>query len=391
AAGAVLASPLGLTGAAPWYPAARPAPNPQASLLATAWQLLELPPVAGATGTLPVDQQPSPGLVRDARHPGRGVPGQQANAAPGQPTGLPGLPVGGLGIPAIVLRAYLHAQQVLAREQPGCHLRWWMLAAIGQVESGQADDGLVDRHGTTLVPILGPVLNGAHGTAAIPAGGRGSSGPVWARAVGPMQFLPSTWQIWGGGGNPNNVYDAALATGRYLCAGGRNLSVPGQLVAAIFSYNHSNSYVRLVLSWAHAYSRGVTALPRSVLYPVTNRQAGGGSRGSSRGPAGTSGSQSGQQSRRSRAPSGSSGGSSSGGSSSGGSRSPSPSGSSSSPTPVTSSPAPSPSASSPDPSPPPSPAPSPSDTSPSPSPTDTATATTSSDPSSATPSAQATG
>jgi hypothetical protein len=76
-----------------------------------------------------------------------------------------------------------------------------------------------------------------------------------------MQFIPSTWLIWGGGGNPNNVYDAALATDRYLCEGGRNLRGPAQFAAAIFSYNHSDSYVQTVLLWAQAYASGVLPLP----------------------------------------------------------------------------------------------------------------------------------
>ena len=117
----------------------------------------------------------------------------------------------------------------------------------------------MDAQGNTLVPILGPMLDGTSGTAAIPMGGG------WERAIGPMQFLPSTWSIWGGGGNPNNVYDAALAAGRYLCAGGWNLSDPAQQVAAVFSYNHSDSYVQLVLTWAYAYRGGVSPLPPRTL------------------------------------------------------------------------------------------------------------------------------
>lgn len=357
-AGMLLAFPLGLGGAVPGHPAAQ---LPWGAGLLAASQLPDLPPPAaslGATGSLPRNAKPSPGLVRDIRHPGRlalpGLLGPAPGAAPGQPTGGPGLPVGRLGIPGIVLDAYLRAERIMAAQQPGCHLRWWMLAGIGQVESGQADDGLVDQHGTTLVPILGPVLNGANGTAAVAAG---ASGQVWARAVGPMQFIPSSWQIWGGGGNPNNVYDAALAAARYLCAGGRNLSVPEQLVAAIFSYNHSDSYVRLVLSWAYAYSQGVTSLARSDLYPVAGRRGRGGSRHSSGGKTATAQSSSGGQPRRSPAPSRSS-------------AAPSQSPSSQPPTQPAS---PSPSATSPSPpaSPSPSPAPSPTGTSPSPSPTGT--------------------
>jgi hypothetical protein len=223
-----------------------------------------IPGPLGATGARPRNSKPSRALLRNAKLAASMGPGGLAsrngrNALAGL-FGSPGaLPPGPLGIPGIMLAAYQRAQQILAGQQPGCHLPWWLLAGIGQVESGQADGGLVDAQGNTLVPILGPVLDGTNGTAAIPASGG------WERAVGPMQFLPSTWSIWGGGGNPNNVYDAALAAGRYLCAGGRNLSDPAQQVAAVFSYNHSDSYVQLVLTWAYAYSGGVNPLPSRPL------------------------------------------------------------------------------------------------------------------------------
>ncbi|WP_328806365.1 lytic transglycosylase domain-containing protein [Streptacidiphilus fuscans] len=115
-----------------------------------------------------------------------------------------------------------------------------MLAGIGQVESGQADNGNVTTNGTPRTPILGPTLDGTGGNAAIPAPRGG-----WVRAIGPMQFLPSTWTVWGVDGNgdgtadPNNIYDAALSAGHYLCAVGRDLAVPADLDAAISSYKDS--------------------------------------------------------------------------------------------------------------------------------------------------------
>src|SRR5204863_3581663 len=94
----------------------------------------------------------------------------------------------------------------------------------------------------------------------------------WDRAVGPMQFLPSTWLTWGvapdgAPGNPQNINAAALATARYLCASGRDLSQVHNMALAVFSYNHSFDYVRLVLSVAARYAGldpaalGVNALP----------------------------------------------------------------------------------------------------------------------------------
>lgn len=225
----------------------------------------------GVTGALPRNSMPSSALVDHAVNLAKfaasaGQGGLRSDIGrkvlAGDPAAMAGLPPGPLGIPDIVLYAYQRAQQIMATQQPSCHLPWWLLAGIGQVESGQADGGLVDAQGNTLTPILGPALDGSNGTAVLTAAGGG-----WQRAIGPMQFLPSTWSTWGGGGNPNNVYDAALAAGRYLCAGGWNLSDPAQQVMAVFTYNHSDSYVQLVLTWAYAYAGGVNPLPMITTLP----------------------------------------------------------------------------------------------------------------------------
>ncbi|WP_405386957.1 lytic transglycosylase domain-containing protein [Streptomyces sp. NBC_01102] len=173
------------------------------------------------------------------------------------------------GIPTTVLAAYRKAQTALGRTDPGCRLPWQLLAAIGKVESGHAGGGRVNAAGTTLTPILGPVLNGA-GFADIPDtdGGVYDGDTRYDRAVGPMQFIPSTWAHWGQDGNgdgrkdPDNIVDAALAAGHYLCAGTRDLSVRGDLDRAILSYNHSDTYLRTVLSWLEFYRKGV--------HPVTD-------------------------------------------------------------------------------------------------------------------------
>jgi len=223
----------------------------------------DFPPVPidlGATGAAPHDTTLSPQTEHDAGNPAAlaAALGPRAN-----------LPKGPLGIPGIVLDAYLNAQSVLGKQEPGCKLPWWLLAGIGKIESGQAENGEVNAQGETLRPILGPELNGQNGVAAIPAilGGRWTGDTVWQRAVGPMQFLPSTWLEWGNGGDPNNVYDSAIAAGRYLCSGNRDLSDPAQQAVAVFSYNHSDSYVQIVLIWANAYRAGVTPLPETTVLP----------------------------------------------------------------------------------------------------------------------------
>jgi hypothetical protein len=104
-------------------------------------------------------------------------------------------------------------------------------------------------------------------------GGRYDGDTKWDRAVGPMQFLPSTWLTWGppgkveGRANPQNIRAAATATAGYLCASGADISQPHPMALAVYSYNHSFDYVRLVLSVAARYANltpdelGVNLLP----------------------------------------------------------------------------------------------------------------------------------
>ncbi|MGH3711228.1 MAG: lytic transglycosylase domain-containing protein [Pseudonocardiaceae bacterium] len=256
---------------------------------------LDDPAGLGVTGTLsayplaayPLTADPSTaGVVPLAAPSGvsDGVPGDSAGA------GLPGIPTPGnlpdepLGIPGVVLDAYQFAQRTLAATGPGCHLSWPVLAGIGRIESGHASGGRVDAFGNTLGPILGPRLDGSPGMAAIVDTDHGQldGDPVWDRAVGPMQFIQSTWRAYGvdgngdGVANPNNIYDATIATGLYLCAGGADLSDLAHLRAAVFRYNHSAAYVDIVLQWAQAYLTGVVPTPSAPgpVPPGTNGNGG---------------------------------------------------------------------------------------------------------------------
>jgi hypothetical protein len=183
------------------------------------------------------------------------------------------------GIPAVPLAAYRAAAHKEALASPGCHLQWWLLAGIGLVESGHAHSGgsmYAGWNGVSRPGIYGPVLDGHHGYKAIPDTDNGvlDGDKRWDRAVGPMQFLPSTWRSWGptghfdGHANPQNIWSAATAAAGYLCASGKDLSQPHALALAVYSYNHSFRYVRLVLSVGARYAGmtpdqlGVNLLPK---------------------------------------------------------------------------------------------------------------------------------
>jgi Transglycosylase SLT domain len=124
---------------------------------------------------------------------------------------------------AVVPAAYLSLYRRAATTCPG--LPWTVLAAIGTVETG----------------------NGANVH-------RSSKG-----ALGPMQFLPSTFAAYGIDGDGDGVAniqdpaDAVFSAARYLCLWGAGLG--GQaLDDAIFAYNHADWYVREVIELAIAYT-----------------------------------------------------------------------------------------------------------------------------------------
>lgn len=168
------------------------------------------------------------------------------------------------GIPVVALAAYADATLAVQLEDPACGLGWTTLAAVGAVESGHGSHGgaLLGEDGRPSVPIVGPALDG-YGVAAIPATPAGTAmhgDTDWEHAVGPLQFLPSTWERWGGDGDgdgasdPHDIDDAALAAAHYLCAGDRDLTSADGWRAAVLSYNRSTAYAADVLELADTYA-----------------------------------------------------------------------------------------------------------------------------------------
>jgi hypothetical protein len=244
-------------------------------------------------GTLVVSGVSGAYLVPRASHPARagvGIPsasgGQAPTTAPPAvldpsqpgataPAPITGRPADGLAawaaplvtkvqdIPQVALEAYGYAELRLAQQRPSCQLRWTTLAGIGKVESnhGRANGATLRPDGKALPPIIGPALDGTSNRQRITDTDLGGldGDRTWDHAIGPMQFIPSTWQTYqidadnDGTADPNDIDDAALAAANYLCSGGQDLSTAGGWWAAILAYNAVQQYAQTVFDSSNSY------------------------------------------------------------------------------------------------------------------------------------------
>ncbi|HST48168.1 lytic transglycosylase domain-containing protein [Jatrophihabitans sp.] len=230
---------------------------------------------AAGTPTRPVSPQPGStgsALTGAARlslgaPPGAKVltatPVHVARPAAATPAAVHVMAVG--GIPAVALDAYRLAAARMGSAQPDCGLPWQLLAGIGRIESnhGRYGGASLTATGESRPHIIGPALDGTrYDYIADTDGGRLDGDPRVDHAVGPMQFIPATWAMYGIDGNgdrvasPFNIADAALAAARYLCAAGGDLRTAAGQRRAVLAYNHSDEYLALVLATAQAYATG---------------------------------------------------------------------------------------------------------------------------------------
>ncbi|MHA2787559.1 lytic transglycosylase domain-containing protein [Corynebacterium sp. S7] len=164
------------------------------------------------------------------------------------------------GIPERALAAYAGAALRIADEQPKCGIGWNTLAGIGQVESihGSFGGASIDERGQVSPAIIGVPLDGSEGVAEIADtdGGVLDGDKEYDRAVGPMQFIPSTWQLEGRDGNldgvtdPQNIDDAVLTAASYLCGEERDVTSDNGWNAAVTTYNQSRTYAINVAEYA---------------------------------------------------------------------------------------------------------------------------------------------
>ena len=222
-----------------------------ALVLLVALGLLVTGPGPGGPGRTPVDRDSPP-------------PAAATLPDGTDPVAWAGATAPGADIPERTLQAYANAELRQRERTPECRVGWATLAGIGRIESrhGTLRDAQVLPDGRVQPPVVGIPLDGTNGTRLVPDtdGGRLDGDPDLDRAVGPMQFLPETWERHGADGNgdgvadPHQIDDAALAAAGYLCSGDRDVTDAGDWWDGVLAYNASGEYARDVWSAAAEYA-----------------------------------------------------------------------------------------------------------------------------------------
>jgi hypothetical protein len=172
---------------------------------------------------------------RGRRSPLRNADGSPTTSNPGFTDVLPG-PSTATGVPNFIIRKFRVPPFLLSIYQAAgieYGVRWEVLAAINEIETDYGRNLNVSSAG----------------------------------ALGWMQFMPSTWQMYGTDANkdgrkdPYNPVDAIFAAARYLKAAGYEQDVR----RAIFAYNHADWYVDSVLLRA----RLIAGVPADVIGSLT--------------------------------------------------------------------------------------------------------------------------
>jgi membrane-bound lytic murein transglycosylase B len=117
--------------------------------------------------------------------------------------------------------------------------------------------------GSVQPPIFGLPLDGKGGRQEIRDTDQGAidKDTTYDRAVGPLQFIPTTWLAFkvdadnNGVEDPNDIDDASLAAATYLCQGGRDMSKADAWWDAILSYNAVRPYAQKVFEAANDYGQ----------------------------------------------------------------------------------------------------------------------------------------
>ena len=200
-----------------------------------------------------------------------------------------------LGIPEHAARAYVQAIAKVGTIESGCAVDVAYLAGFGFMESGHGtvavdlatgtSDGPGRKGPVTWDPLTGESTPAILGTLLDGRGAGGNTTPYpnrlapterafyrqsepYLRAVGPTQFLPSTWEGVravadgndDGVGDPFNYYDGALATAVKTCRDGQGLASEAAQRRAALAYNGAGWYADGVLSKAAEYRAGLAAM-----------------------------------------------------------------------------------------------------------------------------------